>query len=103
MLRLLGQLGTRDRVAWQQQQLLTLVDRPYPVTIRLHRLPAPLHLLPSLLGAGLPPSRYWQPPIGRGNWCAHYRRCKAWSAWSAAARRVDAAAPWGGGAKVMLT
>ncbi|MBW3550862.1 MAG: hydroxysqualene dehydroxylase HpnE [Proteobacteria bacterium] len=50
MLRLLGQLGTRDRVVWQQQQLLTLVGRPHPVTVRVHRLPAPLHLLPSLLG-----------------------------------------------------
>lgn len=51
MLRLLDRLGTRDRVTWQQDKFLTLVDAPRPTTIRMAPLPAPLHLLPSLLRA----------------------------------------------------
>jgi squalene-associated FAD-dependent desaturase len=51
MLRLLELLGTREQVVWQQDKFITLVDRPRPVPIRMHRLPAPLHFLPSMLGA----------------------------------------------------
>lgn len=50
MLRLLDDLGTRDRIVWQADKFITLVGKPYPVDIRMHRLPAPLHFLPSLLG-----------------------------------------------------
>src|SRR3954469_9420069 len=49
LLRLLDMLGTRDRLVWQGREFITLVDAPRPVTIRLHRLPAPLHMLPALL------------------------------------------------------
>lgn len=49
MLRLLDLLGTRQQVVWQDKKFITLVDRPHPVTIRMSRLPAPLHFLPSLL------------------------------------------------------
>ena len=50
-LRLLEVLGTRDALCWQGRRFITLVDEPRPVTIRTHRLPAPLHLLPDLLTA----------------------------------------------------
>lgn len=49
MLRLLARLGTREQVVWQQGEFITLVDRPHPVSVRMHRLPAPLHFLPSML------------------------------------------------------
>jgi squalene-associated FAD-dependent desaturase len=51
MLRFLEQLGTRDQLVWQQGKFLTLVDEPGAVEIRMHRLPAPLHFLPSMLSA----------------------------------------------------
>lgn len=50
MLELLEQLGTRDQVVWQRDKFITLVDAPRTVDIRMHRLPAPLHFLPSMLG-----------------------------------------------------
>jgi 15-cis-phytoene desaturase len=49
MLSLLNVLGTRDRVVWQTDKLITLLDDHHPTDIRVHRLPAPLHLAPSLL------------------------------------------------------
>jgi squalene-associated FAD-dependent desaturase len=57
MLALLDRLGTRDRIVWQGRKFLTLVERPEPLVIRMHRLPAPLHLLPSLLKAPQVPAR----------------------------------------------
>jgi squalene-associated FAD-dependent desaturase len=51
LLALLDRLGTRDRIVWQGRRFLTLVERPEPLVIRTHPLPAPLHLLPSLLKA----------------------------------------------------
>lgn len=51
MRRLLERLGTQGDVLWQQDRFLTLVDRPHPpVDIRVHPLPPPLHMLPSMLG-----------------------------------------------------
>lgn len=49
MLHWLDDLGTGDQVVWQTDKFLTLVDRPRPVDIHMHNLPAPLHFLPSLL------------------------------------------------------
>ena len=49
LLRLLENLGTRDRIAWDLEQVMTLVDRGIAVGIRGTVLPAPFHLLPSLL------------------------------------------------------
>jgi squalene-associated FAD-dependent desaturase len=49
MLSLLDVLGTRDRVVWQTDKLITLLDDHHPTDIRVHRLPPPLHLAPSLL------------------------------------------------------
>ncbi len=50
MRRLLERLGTQDEVLWQRDPFLTLVDAPNPpVDVRVHRLPPPLHMLPSML------------------------------------------------------
>lgn len=51
LLALLDRLGTRDRIVWQGRRFLTLVERPEPLVIRTQPLPAPLHLLPSLVRA----------------------------------------------------
>lgn len=49
MLRLLEELGTSDRVVWQENPRLILVDEPRPVVMRLRPFPAPLHFAPSML------------------------------------------------------
>ena len=49
MRRLLEQLGTNGRIAWQGRRFITFVDEPRPVTFCMHRLPPPLHFMPSLL------------------------------------------------------
>jgi squalene-associated FAD-dependent desaturase len=49
MLRLLERLGTRDQLHWEHDKFITLVDAPHPVSVRMHRLPAPLHFGPSML------------------------------------------------------
>lgn len=50
MRRLLERLGTHDEVLWQRDPFLTLVDAPTPpVDVRVHGLPPPLHMLPSML------------------------------------------------------
>ncbi|GAB2501015.1 hydroxysqualene dehydroxylase HpnE [Lysobacter humi (ex Lee et al. 2017)] len=55
---LLERLGTADRVYWQQDKFLTLVDTPHPpVDIRVRRLPPPLHMLPSMLS--IPQLSWW--------------------------------------------
>ena len=48
-LALLDRLGTREQVRWQPDPLITLFDRGRAVDLHLHRLPAPLGLLPSML------------------------------------------------------
>ncbi len=49
MLHLLDLLGTRDRIVWDRDQLITLVDQRRLMRIRPSMLPAPFHLLPSLM------------------------------------------------------
>jgi 15-cis-phytoene desaturase len=49
LLSMLDTLGTRDRIVWHKNELITLLGRRGPVSMRLSPLPAPLHLLPSLL------------------------------------------------------
>ena len=49
MLDLLEMLGTREDVHWEKERFITLLDDHRHVSMKLHRLPAPLHLLPSLL------------------------------------------------------
>jgi uncharacterized protein with NAD-binding domain and iron-sulfur cluster len=49
LLALLEALGTHDRIVWHEDELITLLGRAGPVSIRLSPLPAPLHLLPSML------------------------------------------------------
>ena len=49
MLHLLQDLETADQVVWQTGKFITLIDKPHPVDIRMHDLPAPFHFLPSLL------------------------------------------------------
>ena len=51
MLALLERLGTRADIVWQTDKFLTIVEQRRTTTIRNHRLPAPLHSLPSLLHA----------------------------------------------------
>lgn len=49
MLRLLELLGTRERIVWHTDKLITLLDRGKPMVMRTHRLPPPFHLVPSML------------------------------------------------------
>jgi squalene-associated FAD-dependent desaturase len=51
MLRLLDDLGTRDQIAWQAGKFITFVDEPRPADIRMRRIPAPFHVVPSLIAA----------------------------------------------------
>src|ERR1043166_7051050 len=46
MFQLLDRLGTRDRIVWHSDKLITLVDSERPVVLRTHPLPAPFHFLP---------------------------------------------------------
>jgi squalene-associated FAD-dependent desaturase len=47
MLGVLDLLGTRERIVWQTDPLIRLREGPQVTDMRLHRLPPPLHLLPS--------------------------------------------------------
>jgi 15-cis-phytoene desaturase len=49
LLALLERLGTRGQITWNRERFTTLVDGGRQTAVRLARLPAPLHLLPSLL------------------------------------------------------
>lgn len=50
LLRLLDRLGTRDRIVWQPADpFITLVDGRREVPVRTAPLPAPMHLVPSVL------------------------------------------------------
>lgn len=49
MLHLLERVGTREHVVWDRDKVLTLVEDGRPIRIEGSRLPAPFHLLPSLL------------------------------------------------------
>jgi 15-cis-phytoene desaturase len=49
LLALLEILGTQRRIAWQKDKLITLLSGTDPTVMRLHRLPPPLHLAPSML------------------------------------------------------
>ena len=49
LLGLLELLGTRERIHWDDGKVLTVVERGQAVPLRSSRLPAPFHLLPSLL------------------------------------------------------
>ncbi|MFL6549339.1 MAG: hydroxysqualene dehydroxylase HpnE [Povalibacter sp.] len=49
MLDMLEHLGTREQVHWEQDRFITLLDGQQHLSMKLHRLPAPLHLVPSLL------------------------------------------------------
>jgi squalene-associated FAD-dependent desaturase len=49
MFRLLDRLGTRDRLVWHLQKLMTMVDGRTPVPLPTVRLPPPLHFVPSLV------------------------------------------------------
>lgn len=46
----LERLGTRERICWQREPLITLFDRGRAVRMPRSRLPAPLHGLPCLPG-----------------------------------------------------
>lgn len=49
MLRLLERLGTRGRVVWQADKLITLVAPGHVFPIRKYPLPPPLHFAPGIL------------------------------------------------------
>jgi zeta-carotene desaturase len=49
LLSLLDMLGTRDRVVWHSDELITLAGQNGLTPMRLHRLPPPLHVLPAML------------------------------------------------------
>jgi len=49
LLELLELLGTRDHVVWDEDKVMTVVEQGCAVPIRRSLLPAPFHLLPSLL------------------------------------------------------
>jgi squalene-associated FAD-dependent desaturase len=51
MLRLMDDLGTRDNISWQAGKFITFVDEPKPTDIRMRRIPAPFHVMPSLISA----------------------------------------------------
>ena len=51
MLALLKRLGTRDLICWQPGKVLTIASKPKPTVLRHWPLPAPLSLMPSILGA----------------------------------------------------
>lgn len=51
MLRLLERLGTRERIVWQRDKLITLVAAPHVFALRKYRLPPPLHFAPGVLRA----------------------------------------------------
>ncbi len=60
MLAFLRRLGTRERVRWQPEKLITLATRRGPVALRHRRLPPPLGLLPDLVrGSRLPLRDLW--------------------------------------------
>ena len=52
MLDMLRPLGTESEVVWQTDRFINLLDGPHRIPMRVHPLPAPLHLLPSLLRVG---------------------------------------------------
>jgi len=49
MLRLLEVLGTRDKVVWQRGQFITIYDGSRPIVMKMAKLPAPFHLVPSVI------------------------------------------------------
>jgi zeta-carotene desaturase len=49
MLALLDLCGTREQIVWQTEKLITWVDGNDSIDMHVHRLPPPLHLLPSML------------------------------------------------------
>jgi squalene-associated FAD-dependent desaturase len=49
MFRLLDRLGTRDRIVWHRNKLITLIDHARPVVMRGSPLPAPFHLIPGFV------------------------------------------------------
>lgn len=51
MLKFLEILGTGDQICWRMDGLLTLSAPDYRTVIRVHPLPPPAHLLPSMLAA----------------------------------------------------
>lgn len=51
MLALLKRLGTRDLICWQPGKVLNIASKPKPTLLRHWPLPAPLSLMPSILGA----------------------------------------------------
>jgi 15-cis-phytoene desaturase len=63
MLALLDSLGTRDRIAWETKRLIRLRESSRTTDMQLHRLPPPLHLLPSFAKVR---SLSWQDK--RSNW-----------------------------------
>jgi 15-cis-phytoene desaturase len=55
MLAFLDRLGTRDRICWQPDKLITIADGKRRVVLRHRRLPPPFSLLPDLV---------WQSGLG---------------------------------------
>jgi uncharacterized protein with NAD-binding domain and iron-sulfur cluster len=49
VLAIVDELGTRDRIDWQLDPLIRMVEGPRAVDMRISRLTPPLHLLPSLV------------------------------------------------------
>ncbi|MDX3906358.1 MAG: FAD-dependent oxidoreductase [Pigmentiphaga sp.] len=48
MLTLLSRLGTRSQIAWQTEELLTVLDKGRHIHFKMRGLPAPLHTLRNL-------------------------------------------------------
>jgi squalene-associated FAD-dependent desaturase len=69
MLALLELLGTRDRIVWQTERLIRLREGARVTDMHLHRLPPPLHLLPSFAAVR---SVSWQDKLSarRALWLA---------------------------------
>ncbi len=49
MFKLLDMLGTRDRIVWQQERCILIVDGREEIEMRMAPLPPPLHFAPSLI------------------------------------------------------
>ena len=49
MLKLLDVVGGRERIIWQDEQSILLVEGQEEIEMRMAKLPAPLHFVPSLM------------------------------------------------------
>jgi 15-cis-phytoene desaturase len=59
MLKLLCMLGTADKVIWQKDAFITMVSDQHRIIMKMARVPAPFHFVPSLLADPTLSNRDW--------------------------------------------